>query len=129
MSETASDRRSLRSQLTFVLLVVSTVSGLACNPPVQYDQRGGDAIAKVIRDARSDIVSDVAYLEGDLADPASVNVTLRSGTSTAEAIAFVCDVVVPAIEQGDPPESFSVTLWVGSSIIATDQSCLLPSPS
>jgi hypothetical protein len=105
--------------------VASTVAGIAilagCALPGQYDQRGGEAIADAIRAAASDLVIGVDYLEGDALDPASVHVTVRPSTTEAEATGFVCDVVIPAIQSGDPPEDFSVGLWDRTGLIATDQ--------
>lgn len=87
-----------------------------------YDQRGGPAIARVIQEAHSPIVTDVWYNAGDYMDPASVTVVLRRGVPQDQALAFVCEIVLPAVRQGDPPDSFGVEVWDNNvtRIVATD---------
>ena len=104
-----------------IVLMAAAETFTSCSLPAQYDQRDGEAIADEIRASRSSIVELVEYLPGNAADPASVNVILRSGAPMSEATAFVCEVVVPAIESGTPPEDFRVSLWDGDRIVATDE--------
>jgi hypothetical protein len=111
---------SLRKLIATILLVAAIGTLVACEVPAQYDQRGGEAIAAAIRAADSGIVEEVQFVEGDALDPASVNVVLRLGTPESEATTFVCEVVIPAIEGGTPPDDFSVSVWAGQ-VVATDQ--------
>lgn len=87
-----------------------------------YDQRGGPAIAERIRDASSPIVQDVAYNPGDYMDAATIDIILRPGVGADEARAFICDVAVPAVVNGDPPDSLGIDAWDATStrIVASD---------
>ena len=105
-----------------VVLIATVGTITACSLPAQYDQRGGEAIADEIRASNSSIVEDVQFVEGDALDPASVNVILRAGIPGSQATNFVCEVVVPAIEGGRPPDDFSVSIWEGNQVVATDES-------
>jgi hypothetical protein len=111
-------RRRGRTGL-LAIACLATISG-GCELVEDYDQRGGPAIAAKIRAASSPIVTEVFYLEGDYMDAASVHVTLRAGTPEADALALVCEVIVPTIQDGDPPEGFSVALWDRDRVVATD---------
>jgi hypothetical protein len=53
----------------------------------------------------------VRYEEGDLMDPASLWIVMRPGATKAEAVAFACDVVQPAITSGRPPKYFAFFIW------------------
>jgi hypothetical protein len=87
-----------------------------------YDQRGGPAIAEHIRRASSPIVQEVAYNPGDYMDAATIDIILRPGVGADEARAFICDVAVPAMASGEPPDSLGIAAWDATStrIVASD---------
>ena len=84
-----------------------------------YDQQGGPAIADAIRESSPPNVTEVYYREGDFMDGATVRVTMEG--TVAEAETFVCDVVNPIVQNGDPPEGLGV--WVfdaNEGVLAVD---------
>lgn len=108
------------------LILVLLVSGCLGFP--SYDQRGGPAIAARIRAGNSPLVESVTYKPGDYLDPATIDIALRPGVTTAQARSLICDLAMPAVRAGAPPDSLGVSAWTGDAIIASDQDPCPPTP-
>jgi hypothetical protein len=117
-----------RSLVWLSMPLVAALAMSACVERVEYDQRGGPAIADAIEAAGSPIVETVNYHLGDLIDAATISITIRHGSTAAEITSLLCNVVAEAVQNGDPPDSLGVEVWDEdvTQILASD---LDPCPS
>jgi hypothetical protein len=106
-----------------IVSFAGVLAGCAPAPGGAVDQRGGPAIAAEIRRGDRDIVRHVGYTPGDLLDAARIDVQLRGTATAAEIQEFVCEVVIPALRTGDPPQDLGVFLSNGHVILANAQPC------
>jgi hypothetical protein len=110
----------------FVGCACAVIAGCSLVAPQGYAQRDGPEIAIEIRRVAPAWATDVTYRPGDIMDPAVIEIGIAAGTSVDEVEAFSCDVVVPIIEQGDPPDSLGVQFWRGATFVAflSDMDCI-----
>jgi hypothetical protein len=82
----------------------------------------GTAIANEIRALDLPIVQSIEYNGDEDASGPALTILLRPGVSREEARAFACDIVVPAVERGSPPEEFvfDVLDSTGSDLYASE---------
>jgi hypothetical protein len=107
-------RRAVRAASLFVVM------GLATGCFVFPDRV--TRIANDIRDQDSPLIVHVLNSgDGDASGP-SIEVVLVPGSTVEQGRAIACEVVLPAIERGDPPPNFVffVTDIEGDKVLATD---------
>lgn len=75
---------------------------------------GGETIAESIRSRGDPSVAVVRYESADDLDAASLWIMMRPGATKQQAMAFACDVVQPAIAEGQPPPEFAFFIWDAS---------------
>lgn len=98
----------------------------ACQSFPSFDQAGGQSIADQIAASHSPIVGSLVLHPGDYLDGASVQITLRPGVADADAVALMCDLIEPAIRNGNPPTGFTVDIWDDTSsriVVTEDRPC------
>lgn len=71
----------------------------------------GTAIANDIREARHPLIDMIEYGGDDDDSGPTIEISLRPGATKEEARAIMCDVVMPAIARGSPPDSFGVIIF------------------
>ena len=120
------DVRALRV-LSAVLVLPLLVGGCYLGYP-DYDQRDGSGIASNINGAKSPIIDDVWYHPGNYTDPATVNIQLRAGATPDEARAFICEVAMPIVRSGNPPDDLSVVAWDTQTRVVASDSDPCPTP-
>jgi hypothetical protein len=111
----------MRSRVGLLILAL-IVFGSGCTLDYgAYDQRGGSEIANRIDAAKLPFIEAAWYSAGDYMDPATVDIKLRAGATAEQARKFICDVAMPIVSSGDPPDGLSVVAWnTAYEIIASD---------